>query len=106
MESLEYLSDFFRAIESDARISVTHIGIYAALLQYRIKAGFINPIEVFSGEITGIAKISSAMTYYKCVRDLSDYGYIKYEPSFSHTKGSKIFFVEREDKSERICKQL
>lgn len=94
MNRLECLSDFFVAIETDARISITHIGIYAALLQYRVQAGFINPIQVFSREIMDIAKISSAMTYHKCVRDLSDYGYIRYEPSFNHTKGSKIFFVE------------
>lgn len=92
---MDCLSEFFEAIEADARISITHIGIYAALLRYRIQVGFINPIQVFSHEIMDIAKISSAITYHKCVRDLSDYGYIIYEPSFSHTKGSRIFFVEK-----------
>lgn len=92
MDGLDQLSDFFEAIETDGRISITHIGIYAALLQYRMQAGFINPIQVFSREIMSIAKISSAITYHKCVRDLSEYGYIRYEPSFSHTKGSRIFF--------------
>lgn len=97
MDGLDQLSDFFEAIEADGRISITHIGIYAALLQYRMQVGFINPIQVFSREIMSIAKISSAITYHKCVRDLSEYGYIRYEPSFSHTKGSRIFFVERDD---------
>ena len=97
MERLNYLSDFFEAIKSDARISITHIGIYTALLQYRIERNFINPIHVFSHEIMSIAKLSSAITYHKCVRELSDYGYIRYEPSFNRTKGSKIYFVERGD---------
>lgn len=96
MDRLGYLSDFFEAIETDARISITHIGIYAALLQYHIQAGSINPIQVFSHEIMSIAKISSAITYHKYVRDLSDYGYIRYEPSFNRTKGSRIYFVERD----------
>lgn len=97
MDRLCYLSDFFEAIGTDARISITHIGVYAALLQYRIQKDFTNPIQVFSHEIMSIAKLSSAITYHKCVRDLSNYGYIRYEPSFNRTKGSKIYFVERSD---------
>lgn len=97
MDGLYYISDFFEAIETDSRISITHIGIYAALLQYRIQNDFTNPIQVFSHEIMSIAKLSSAITYHKCVRQLSEYGYIRYEPSFNRTKGSKIYFIERSD---------
>lgn len=92
MDNLKPLSDFFLAIEKDFRISSTHIAIYAALLQCRKGKGFINPIQVFSREVIPIAKISYPYTYHKCVRQLSDYGYIKYEPSFRKTKGSKIYF--------------
>jgi hypothetical protein len=95
MDGLYYISDFFEAIETDARISITHIGIYAALLQYRIQNDFTNPIQVFSHEIMSIAKLSSAITYHKCVKQLSEYGYIRYEPSFNRTKGSKIYFSEK-----------
>jgi hypothetical protein len=92
MDNLKPLSDFFLAIEKDFRIGTTHIAIYAALLQYRAGKGFINPIKVFKREVTPIARISSAHTYYKCVRELSEYGYIKYEPSLRKTQGSKIYF--------------
>lgn len=95
MNRLCCLSDFFEAIGNDARISITHIGIYAALLQYRVQNGFANPIQVFSHQIMSIAKLSSAITYHKCVRDLNEYGYIRYEPSFNRMKGSKIYFIER-----------
>lgn len=94
MENLKPLSDFFLAIEKDFRISTTHIAIYVALLQYRIDKGFINPIQVFSQEAALLAKVSSPYTYFKCVRELSEYGYIKYEPSFKKTQGSKIYFFE------------
>lgn len=92
MDNLKPLSDFFIAIEKDFRISTTHIAIYAALLQYRVGKGFINPIQVFKHEVIPIAKISSAHTYYKCIRELSEYGYISYEPSLKKTQGSKIYF--------------
>jgi hypothetical protein len=94
MDNLKPLSDFFLAIEKDFRISTTHIAIYAALLQYRIGKGFINPIQVFRHEVTPLAKISSAYTYHKCIKELSSYGYIKYVPSFKKTQGSMIYFVE------------
>lgn len=93
MEELNYLSDFFYAIGCDPRVSITHIGVYAALLQYRIQNNFVNPIHAFSHEIMEIAKLSSAFTYLKCVKELNDYGYIKYEPSFNRKKGSKIYFT-------------
>ncbi|MNE45691.1 hypothetical protein D3C87_791200 [compost metagenome] len=92
MEKLKPLSDFFTAIENDYRIGPMHIAIYAALLQFRTVKGFINPIFVFSSEIIVIAKVSSANTYHKCLKELSEYGYVKYVPSFKKTQGSKIYF--------------
>ncbi len=92
MEFLKPLSDFFSAIENDPRISITHIGIYAALLQYWKAHDYENPVQVFSYEIMGIAKISASTTYHKSIKDLNDFGYIRYEPSFRRNQGSKVYF--------------
>lgn len=92
MEVLKPLSDFFNAIENDYRISITHIGIYVALLQFRAGKGFINPIRAYRYEIMDIAKISSPKTYYKCMRELSEYGYIKYASTRKRNQGSTIYF--------------
>jgi len=92
METLQPLSDFFKAIEKDYRISITHIGIYAALLQFRANHGFTNPIEAYRYEIMKIAKISGPVTYHKCIRELSDYGYITYLPKRNRKQKSIIFF--------------
>ena len=94
MEELKPLADFFTAIEKDGRISITHIGVYAALLQYRMEHGFANPIQVYSYEIMWIAKISAAATYHKCIKALSEYGYIRYMPSFKRNQASRIYFPE------------
>lgn len=90
MDQFKPLSDFFNAIAGDPRI--THIGIYAALLQYWSEHHFENPVQVFSYEIMRIAKISASTTYHKSIRDLNSYGYIRYEPSFKRNKGSKVYF--------------
>lgn len=91
MERLKPLSDFFSAIRHDGRISTTHIGVYAALLQYWQENGCPHPIVAFSHEIMRIAKISAPMTYRKCVKELSEYGYIRYIPSFKKNKASEIY---------------
>jgi len=92
MPTLKPLSDFFTAIANDPRISITHIGIYAALLQYWQEHHFENPIHAFSYEIMRIAKISASTTYHKSIRELNEYGYIRYQPSFKRNQASKVYF--------------
>ncbi|MCF0049278.1 helix-turn-helix domain-containing protein [Dyadobacter sp. LJ53] len=91
MSALKPLSDFFDAIEKDARINSTHIGIYAALLQHWNRQGCPDRLEVFSYELIGLAKLSSRDTYFKYIRELSEYGYIRYERSFNRNKPSAIY---------------
>ena len=91
MYQLKPLSDFFAAIDKDPRISITHIGLYAALLQYWSEHRFENPVHVYSYEIMRIAKISASTTFHKAIRELSEYGYLKYTPSYNRKRGSKIY---------------
>lgn len=93
MDQLRTLSVFFDAIAGDPRISVTHIGLYAALIRYRQQHDFSNPIHAFSYEIMELAKIGDG-TYRKCLKDLSNYGYIRYVPSFNNKQGSTIYFLD------------
>jgi hypothetical protein len=98
MNQLKPLSDFFAAIDKDPRISITHIGLYAALVQYWSRHDFENPVHVFSYEIMKMAKISTKTTYHKSIKDLSSFGYIRYEPSYKRNKGSKIFILMKENR--------
>lgn len=92
MDDLKPLSAFFQAIEKDFRISTTHIAIYAALIQFRIDKGFINPIQAYSIEIQNIAKIASPKTYHRCIRELDEYGYVIYLPTKNKNKRSSVYF--------------
>lgn len=103
------LSDFFSAIEEDCRISITHIGIYAALVEYWGMHGWVNPVHAFSRDIMRIAKISAPTTYHKCIRELNEYGYIRYEPSFKKNEGSRIFLyinIESKKKDENQISRI
>jgi len=87
----ESLSDFFDAIEHDGRISITHIGVYAALLHFWKLTDYEIPFLAFSYDIMKIAKVSSDKTYRRCAKDLHQFGYIKYEPSYKKNRASKIW---------------
>ncbi|MFB3389617.1 hypothetical protein Q7C23_19355 [Flavobacterium sp. LAR06] len=86
------LLEFLRASEKDQRISATHLAIFSALLQYSASRGAVNPISAFSYQIVPIAKISLT-TYHKTIRELSSYGYLKYEPSLKNNIPSRIYFL-------------
>lgn len=90
MDELKPLADFFSAIEKDARISVTHIAVYAAVLHYWQASGQVNPFRVYSYEIMRLAKVLANNTYHRTIRDLSAYGYLRYEPSFKRNEASLV----------------
>lgn len=91
LERFKPLSGFFEAISHDARVSVTHIGLYAVLLQCWQEQDFENPVMAFSHEIMDKAKMSARATYLKCLHDLDDMGYIRYEHSYKRNSRSKVF---------------
>lgn len=85
---MEQLSAFYEAITGDARIGTTHICLYFALCN---AVGFVNGelSKVSRDQLMQHARISRK-TYNKCMKELQEYGYIKYEPSSNPQVGSKV----------------
>ncbi len=91
MELFPPLTEFYKAIEDDARISTTQISLYMALLQqWNIKGGK-NPVLICRPAIMKAAKISSRHTYNKCINNLHEYGYIVYEASVNPSVASRVY---------------
>ncbi|MFW2476278.1 MAG: hypothetical protein ACN4EP_05160 [Sediminibacterium sp.] len=84
------LVDFFRAIENDPRINSRHISLYVSLFQFGLYSECKNRLELFSREVMNVCKISASSTYHKTIKELHEFGYIVYEPSFNHNKPSSI----------------
>jgi len=93
MEQLKPLTDFFTAIAKDPRIGVSHISLYCALLQNCNEPGRDSVIPIVGAEVMKAAKISGLGTYHRCIRDLHDYGYLRYQPSYNHRKKSKVYLM-------------
>jgi replication initiation and membrane attachment protein DnaB len=94
MEHVKELTSFYSAIKSDPRIGTTHISLYMALFQFYNLNRLSNPILITRTAVMEVAKISGLATYHKCMKDLVEFGYIRYEPSFNPTISSQVYLLK------------
>jgi replication initiation and membrane attachment protein DnaB len=93
MEEVKELTSFFSAMRDDPRIGTSHISLYMALFQLYNLNEFRNPINISRRSVMEMAKISGVATYHKCIKDLANFGYIKYLPSYNPSIPSQIHIV-------------
>jgi len=83
-----------RRMGKDQRVMATHVSLFTALFIQWQRSDFRSPFSVTRKDLMAYSKISSTATYHKCIRELDEYGYIRYEPSFHPGKGSLIYWPE------------
>lgn len=98
MNYIRHLTGFYEKIHEDSRLNPTHISLYLALFQFWNLNHFQNPISISRNEMMKLSKIAAYGTYHKCIKDLQDFGYIEYLPSFNPYKGSMVNLFNFEDK--------
>lgn len=91
--SISQLAHFYRVIKEDNRISATHISLYMALFVRWNEIGFIGPVCFRRMEIMEAAKINGIATYHKCIKDLAEFGYIRYVPSFNPAVSNQAYIL-------------
>jgi hypothetical protein len=105
MNYIKHLTGFFDRIIQDRSLNPTHISLYIALFQFWNVNRFQNPISITRDEVMRISKICSKATYHKCMRELNDKGYLKYEPSFNPFKGSMVILFNFSDDLKPVQKR-
>lgn len=90
MNYIRHLTGFYDRIQQDDRLNPTHISLYLALFQFWNLNHFQNPISISRNEMMRLSKISALGTYHKCIKQLQEFGYIEYIPSFNPYKGSLV----------------
>ena len=93
MEQVKQLVNFYAAIKHDPRIGTTHISLYMALFHFYNLNEFQNPIEITRASVMEVAKISGFATYHRCIKDLHQFGYIFYTPSYNPSISSRVHLV-------------
>lgn len=86
-------SAFMIAVRNDHMIGPTHIALYAAFFHLYECSGSINPVLITRAIVMNAAKIHGVATYHKCLKDLVQGGYIRYEPSFDGRVMSKVWML-------------
>lgn len=93
MEEINYIKHlnavFFR-FSRDTRLNPTHISLYVALFQLWNMHYFKPEFYLNREEAMSFSKIGSKSTYHRCIKELSLWSYIFYEPSHNPFKGSRI----------------
>ncbi len=97
---MHILVRFLSRIESDQRITTAHISLYTVLWKKWEESRGEGFLIFFSHEIMPLCKISSYSTYHKVIKQLHEYGYINYAPSYNHFLGSKVDFEVTKKKRE------
>jgi hypothetical protein len=87
-------ADFIAIVRliNDQRITVWHISLYVALLHKLKENSFKNPVSITRTEVMKLAHIGGIATYHKYIKELHEYGYIEYLPSYDPSLGSQVYF--------------
>ncbi|MBT1712041.1 hypothetical protein KK062_27620, partial [Fulvivirgaceae bacterium PWU5] len=74
----------------DGRLKTQHTSLYNVLFHLWNLNRFQNPVIIDRKEVMQWSKIGSINTYIRTLKDLTEWGYILYEPSFNPQQGSKV----------------
>lgn len=105
MNYIKHLTGFFDKVMRDDRLNPSHISLYVSLFQFWNVQRFANPISISRDEVMRISKIGSKATYHKCMKDLHNFSYLAYDPSFNPFRGSLVTLFNLEMPVSKVHKQ-
>ena len=85
-------SKLLKRMSMDGRLNATHIGLFSALFVHWQRGSFKSPFSVTRKTLMAFSRIASIATYHKCIKELDEYGYIRYEPSYHPKLGSQVYW--------------
>jgi len=85
-----HMNAIFESFNTDLRIKQGHITLYFAFFQKWNREFFKDKLTINSALIMDSAKIRSKTTYHNYLKDLSDWGYLHYFPSYHPARGSIV----------------
>lgn len=90
MNYIKHLRGFYARVEGDEKITAHHISLYMALFQLWNIHRFRDTFDVNRQDLMAMSRIGSAHTYARCMKQLNDWGYIKYWPSSNRFSPSQV----------------
>ena len=93
-KNLTGYGNLIRRMGTDKRVLTTHVSLFTALFVFWQRNDFVSPFAITRKTVMAFSKIASIATYHKCIRELDEYGYIRYLPSFHPAKGSLVYWPD------------
>ena len=93
MEKVNYIAHLnavFEKLNEDDRVKQGHITLYLAFFQKWNREYFKKTLTINRTAIMKRAKFKSKTTYHNYLKDLNDWGYLVYFPSFHPARGSRV----------------
>lgn len=90
MNYIRHMNGIFIKMAEDQRITSFHISLYMALFQVWNLNRFQNPFAIVRDEMMQLARIGSVNTYARCIKQLQEWGYIRYVPASNMYVGSLV----------------
>ena len=90
MNYIKHLRGFYQQVDSDENITAHHISLYMALFQFWNIHRFREKFDINRQDLMAMSRIGSAHTYARCMKQLNDWGYIKYRPSSNRFSVSQV----------------
>lgn len=100
---IRHLEAVFDKFSSDQRLTTSHTSLYYSLFHLWNLSKFNNPISICRSEQMRLSKIGSANTYTRCLKQLDEWGYIEYLPSYNPLKGSIVNLYSFDNSSGKGC---
>ena len=94
MNYIRHLTSFFDRAAKDYRLNPTHISLYMSIFQLWNVNRFKNPISLSRSEVMELSKVCSKTTYHKCMKELQQLGYLRYDPSYHPLRGSWVHLFD------------
>lgn len=77
---------------ADNRLLTSHISLITAMFVCWEHSGFVIPFQITRRKLMAYSRIGSIATYHRCISDLDEFGYIRYQPSYHPLRGSLIWW--------------
>lgn len=93
MRAQDPVAGFLEKARGDERILPTHLALFMAILMYSNSGISSKWFRVCRSKLMEFSKLRSKSTYHKCLKNLVDFGYIRYEPSYDPIRASRISII-------------
>ena len=84
----DILNQFLLSVSGNPKILASHISLFNAILSFKQKDKRI--CNVSRSKLMALSKLASTATYHKCLKDLIEFEFIEYRPTYHPNCGSVI----------------